>query len=204
MLHSLSSGHFHLIEDMIIGTADQDTCLFHSDVFYQLKVFLVGTDPARDLREFIAPLHTFDDGISILLAVQEKFGLADLAFGATQFMQIIKNRYDLFGAVGSTGLLPVTEGRIRDPDFLRHVMRNHAVIECDLGNLTVRKQVPENVGGLYIHEGIHVLFQLEKICLVVHCHTTVFHLSITPMHLLFVSFCIIVYNYTCIVKHISK
>ena len=42
--------------------------------------------------------HTFDDGISVLLAVQEKFGLADLAFGATQFMQIIKDRYDLFGA----------------------------------------------------------------------------------------------------------
>ena len=34
MIHGLTSGHFHFIENMVIGTADQDTCLTQSDVFY--------------------------------------------------------------------------------------------------------------------------------------------------------------------------
>ena len=86
MLHGLLSGHFHFIENMVVGTAHQDTCLLQTNVLYQFKILLAGTDPARNFREFISPLKTFIYCVSVLFAVKEKFALAYPAVWSAQFV----------------------------------------------------------------------------------------------------------------------
>ena len=78
------TGHFHLIENMIIRAAYQDTGFSHTHIADKLEVFLVGTDPAGNLRELVASLHTFLYCIPILFAVEEKLGSTDSSFRFAQ------------------------------------------------------------------------------------------------------------------------
>ncbi len=86
MLHGLTPGHLQLHENMIIGAADKDSRLLHSDLLHQLKILLTGTNPAGNLREFISPLHTLIHRIPILLAVQKKFAGTDHSVWTAQLM----------------------------------------------------------------------------------------------------------------------
>ena len=71
---------------MVVGTAHQDTGLLQTNVLYQFKILLAGTDPARNFREFISPLQTFIYGVSVLFTVKEKFALAYPAVWSAQFV----------------------------------------------------------------------------------------------------------------------
>jgi hypothetical protein len=80
----------------------------------------------------------------------------------TQLMQIIIDRYDLLRRVWGSGLLSVTERGIRDPDLMRHMMRDDSIIECDLRNFIVGEQIAKSIRFVHIYELVHVLFQFQK------------------------------------------
>jgi len=68
-IHNLASCHFHLIENMIIGAADKNSCLTKTDFFYKFKILLAGTNPCSYFWEFISSLQTFVHCITVLLTI---------------------------------------------------------------------------------------------------------------------------------------
>ena len=158
---------------MIIGTTDQNASLLHSDLFYQLKVLLAGTDPAGNFGELVSPLHTFINSISVLLAIQEKFTGTDHSVGATQFMQIVIDLYDLLCGIRCSRLLSVSEGSICDPDILWHVMRHDTIIKRYFWDFGIREHVTEHVRLLHIIQYVHMLFNLQKVVLRIHGDRTI-------------------------------
>ena len=159
-IHDLPSGHLHLIKNMIIRAAYQNTGLSESDVLHQLEILFACTDPARNLRELVPSFQALVDRIPVLLAIQEKFTLTDQSFRTAQLMQIVIDRYNLLRCIRSSRLLTVPKRRVGNPDILRHVVRDNTIIECDLRYLTVREQIVEYVRLFHIHELIKMLFQL--------------------------------------------
>ena len=113
---------------MIIGAADQNSGLFHADFLYQFEIFRTGADPAGNLRELISPLHTFINRIPVFLTVQEKFAGTNHTVRPAQSVQIIIDRYNLFCGIRRSGLLPVPESRISNPDILRHIMGHNSIV----------------------------------------------------------------------------
>ena len=186
MVHGLQPGHLHLEEDMIIRTADQDARFLKSNVFYQLEILLACSDPAGNLRKIIAFFHTFIDGIAVLFTIQEELALADLPIRASKTVEIIVDLHDLLRAVRRSGLLSVTESRIRDPDLVRHAVRHYTVIERDLGDLVIVEKVAEDVGFFNIHQGVHMLFQLQQVRMFIQIHFPIFHfLSLSFIGIMF-------------------
>ena len=102
MLHGFFSCHSHLIKNMIVRAAYQNTGFFQSHITDQFEILFAGTDPACDLRKFITLLQTFVNSIPVFFAVQEKFALTDLSFRTSKPMHIIIDTYDLFGCVRCT------------------------------------------------------------------------------------------------------
>ena len=199
MIHCLLSGHLQLQENMIVGAAYQNTGFLHSDFFYQFKVFLAGTDPAGDLRELISPFHTLIHSISVLLTVKEELAGANHSVGTAQTMQIIENGYNLLSGIGCPGLLSVTEGSIRNKDILGHIMRNNTIIKRNLGNLGIRKHIPEHIRTIHIIQNVHMFFNLEKIRILIHGYRSILKhkiLLLLPKSFHICSFRMIVYNYT--------
>ena len=135
MLHCLTACHLHLIKNVVIRAAYENTGFLHTDVAHEFKVLLISADPACDLRKLISSLHTFVHRISVLFAVQKEFTLTHFSVRTSQAVQIVINRHDLLCGIRSAGLLPIAESSIRNPDFLRHMVRYNTVIECNLRNL---------------------------------------------------------------------
>ena len=180
MLHCLSTCHFHLIENVIIRTADQNTGLADTDFLYQLEILLAGTNPCRTFRKLIATLHTFVQCFSVLFTVYKKLTLTNQAIRSAKAMQIIINGYNLLRCVRCTGLLSVTEGSIRNPNLLRKTMWYNSVIECNLWNLIIRKQVTEHIWLLHIHQLVNFFFQREQIIVRIDINFTILHICILP------------------------
>jgi len=173
MLHGLTSGHFQLHEDMIIGTAYQNTCFFHANFLNQLEILFAGTDPTGHFRELVASFHTFIDRIPVLFAVKEKLTGPYHSIRAPKPVHIIINIHNLFRGIGSAGLLAVAEGSIGNPDILRHIVRHNSVIKRNLRNLRIRKHISENIGFLDVIQYVHMLFYFQKIVFVIHAYRTV-------------------------------
>ena len=142
---------------MIIRAAYQDTGFSHTHIADKLEVFLVGTDPAGNLRELVASLHTFLYCIPILFAVKEKLGSTDSSFRSAKLMQIIVDPYDLLSAVRCSGLLSITECGVCDPDVIWHMMRYNPVVERNLRYFGIWKKISEYVRSGNIHKRVHML-----------------------------------------------
>ena len=99
MLHCLFAGHFQFHENVIIGTADQNTGFLHADLFHQLEVLLARANPAGNFGKFISFFQTFVHCIPIFFTVKEKFAGADQTIFSAQSVQIVINRYNLFGGI---------------------------------------------------------------------------------------------------------
>ena len=169
VLHGLFSGHVELVEDVVVRTGDQDAGLPEAHGLDQLKVLVARTDPACDLRVAVPPLPALFDRLPVLLVIEEELALADQAAGAAQPVKVVINGDHLLGGVGLPGLLAITEGGIGDPDLVGHVVGNNSVVEGYLRHLRIGKEVPEGVGVVHIHQGVHVeLFQLQEVRAVVH------------------------------------
>ena len=156
-VHNFASRHLHLIENMIIRAADQDTGLTQSEIFYQLEILFARADPACNFRELISAFQTFIYRVAVFFTVKEKLTLTDLSFRSAKFMEIIVNRHDLLCRIRCSRLLSVTEGCVRDPDLLRHIMRHNTVIECNLRNLRIWKQISECIRLCYVCKLVKML-----------------------------------------------
>ena len=91
VFHSLFTGHLHFIKNMIIGTADQNTCFLNSHLPHKFKILFIRPYPGCDLRELISPFHTFVNRIPVLFTVKEKFALTDNALWTAQ--DVYKRQY---------------------------------------------------------------------------------------------------------------
>src|SRR5699024_4744158 len=120
MVKRLPPCHLEFIENVIIGTAYKNPCLFQSDLFYQLKVLLICPDPACNFRKLISFLQTLVNSIPVFFTVKEKLTLTDLSLWTAQTVQVVINRHNLLCRIRRSGLLPVTECCIRNPDLVRH------------------------------------------------------------------------------------
>ena len=149
-IHRLRAGQIHLFEDMIIRTAHEDTRFGDARVLDQFKILFVRADPCRDFGECEPQILTLFERAAVLFAIQEKFALADNAFRPAEARHQLKDIDDLFDRERRCGLLAVAEGRIRDPNFRRHIHRHVPIIENDLGDLVVRVQVAEQFRFLYV------------------------------------------------------
>ena len=150
VLHRLFTGHFKLVENMVVGTADQNPRFTDSNVFDQLEIFLAGPDPGCDFRELITQIHTALKGFTVLFAVDKKFCLADNPLWAAQAVHHFINIDHLLHGIGRAGLLPVAEGCIGNPDILLHVHGDTPVIKRGFGNFVVRVHVPKQTGLRHI------------------------------------------------------
>ena len=137
VLHGLAARHFQFFEDVVIAAGDEDARLPDAKIAHGLEVLPAGADPGRDLREFQAEVHAALDGLAVALGVDEKLGLADQSVGSAEAREQLEERDDLIGRIGVDGLLPVTERGIGDPDILRHVHRDAAVVEGHLRHLVI-------------------------------------------------------------------
>ena len=81
-IHDLTTRHLHLIENMIIRTADKNSCLTKTNILYQLEILLAGADPCRHLRKLVASFQTFVYGIPVLLTIQEELALTNQSLRA--------------------------------------------------------------------------------------------------------------------------
>ena len=83
-------------------------------------------------------------------------------------MQIIIDRNDLICRIWRPGLLTITEGCVRDPNFFWHIMRHNSVIKRDLRHFGIRKHIAKYIGFLYIVQYVHMLFDLQQIVAFIH------------------------------------
>ena len=97
--------------------------------------------PVYDPRPF-----TVGKGTVILFGIDEKFALADKAFGAAQLMHQLEQIGDLLRRERRGGLLTVAERGIGDPDFVRHLHGHVAVVEGDFRHGIVIEQISLQIG----------------------------------------------------------
>ena len=181
MVHCLTPGHFHLIKNMIIGTANQNPRFLHTDIFNQLKILFIGTYPGCYFREFISALHTFIHRIAIFLAVKKKLTLPDYAIFPAKTVQIIKNGYDLLCRIRCAGLLPIAECRVRNPDFLRHIVWHNTVVKGNFRHLVIRKKVAEYMWFLHIDQLIYMLLKGKQVVMAVQINFAALHTNNPPL-----------------------
>ena len=77
MVESLLPGHSELVEDVVVRAACEYSCLLDPHVLYDLEVFLLGSDPGRDLRELKSEVLTGSDRGLVPVAVCKEFSLSD-------------------------------------------------------------------------------------------------------------------------------
>ena len=142
---------------MIIGTAYQDTGLSHTHIADKLEVLLICTDPAGNLRELIASLHTFLNSITVFLTVKEKFRSTNPSFRSAQLMKVIINPYDLLSAVWCSGLLAITECRVGDPDVTR--LFSIDISSSSLGTLAVHFTHLKRLRQVLLYCKVIILYQ---------------------------------------------
>ena len=134
-----------------------------SQLLHQLEILLAGTDPAGDFREFQVEAHALFQGLPVLFAVNKELRLADDAVGAAQAAQQLVNFHDLIHRVGLHGLLAVPQGRVGDPDLLRHGHGHAAVVEGHLGHGAVGIDIPLQIRFRHILEGIFIGLLLQQV-----------------------------------------
>ena len=105
----LTAGLAQFQEDMIIGTGGQNARLLESHAFDKFKIFFHRADPRGDFGKFKSEFLTGFHGFAVLLAVKEKFALADETVLATDPVHEFEE-FDYFGnGIRRTRLLSVAE-----------------------------------------------------------------------------------------------
>ena len=163
VLERLRARHAELFENMVVRAADKDAGFLDAEVMDQLEVLLFGADPRCDFRKAEAERHTFFDRLAVLFRIDEKFALPDDAVFSAESGEHFVKRHDLFGRIRCAGLLPVAEGRIRDPDMLRRVERHTAVVKGDFRDFVVGINVSVKVRLVYILKRIFILRLLQQV-----------------------------------------
>ena len=163
IVHGLTARHLHLLEDVVVAAADEDTRLADAEVAHEAKILLRGADPRRDLRELQPQLHALFECLAVFLAVDEKLRLPDDAVRPAEPGEILIDIDDLVDRVRLHGLLPVAQGRVRDPDLLGHIHRHAPVVERHLRHHALGVNVAMEVGFRYILKRIFIRILLQQI-----------------------------------------
>ena len=163
VVHGLTAGHLHFLEDVVVAAADEDARLADAEVAHEAKVLLRRADPRRDLRELQPQLHALFERLAVFLAVDEKLRLPDDAVRPAEPRQVLINIDDLVDRVRLHGLLPVAQGRVRDPDLLGHVHRHAPVVERHLRHRALRVNVALEVRLRHVLERIFIRILLQQI-----------------------------------------
>ena len=161
IVHGLTARHLHLLEDVVVAAADEDTRLADAEVAHEAKILLRGADPRRDLRELQPQLHALFERLTIFLAVDEKLRLPDDAVRPAEPRQVLVNVHDLLDRVRLHRLLPVAQGCVRDPDLLGHVHRHAPVVERHLRHHSLRVDVALEVRLRHVLERIFIRILLQ-------------------------------------------
>ena len=70
-------------------------------------------------------------------------------------------------------------------------MRNDPVVKGDLRDLVIAEKIAEYVRSIDIHQRIHMLFQLQKICMLVQKNFSVYHFMYSLLCFAFIHSCIL-------------
>ena len=84
VIHTLPSGHLHLLEYVVITAADEYSGLADTEVTDQLEILAARSDPGGYLGKAQAEVAAFLKRLSVLFAVYEKFCLSDNAVGTAK------------------------------------------------------------------------------------------------------------------------
>ena len=157
IVHGLTARHLHFLEDVVVAAADENARLADAEVL------LRRADPRRDLRELQPQLHALFECLAVFLAVDEKLRLPDDAVRPAEPGEILIDIDDLVDRVWLHGLLPVAQGRVRDPDLLGHIHRHAPVVERHLRHHALGVNVAMEVGFRYILKRIFIRILLQQI-----------------------------------------
>ena len=156
IVHGLLARHLHLLEDVVVAAADENTGLAYAEVAHEAKILFGGADPRRDLRELQPQLHALFERLAVFFAVDKKLRLPNDAVRPAETRKILVNVHDLLDRIRLHGLLPVAQGRIRYPDILRHVHRHAPVVERHLRYHSLRIYVALEVRLRHVLQRIFV------------------------------------------------
>ena len=132
LVYRLFARQVHLLEDVVVRAGDEDARFLHACLLDQLEVLLVGANPRRDFGEIVAEILAGMERFLVLIGVQEEFGLANQSLRAAQTVHQRIQVDNLLDRERADRLLTVAEGGIGHPDFVRHVFRHMAHVECNL------------------------------------------------------------------------
>ena len=163
VFHCLLSCHSELVEDVIVRTACQDACLLDTHLLDYFEVFLLRTDPCRDLRELKPEILTCTDSFLIPVTVCEELSLSYYSFRSRQPGYELEYIHYLLCCIRLSRLLSVAERRVRDQDLLRHVIRARSEVETDLRHLYIFEELSEQVRLIHILYFIVDPFHLKKV-----------------------------------------
>ena len=163
IVHGLTARHLHFLEDVVVAATDEDARLTDTEVAHEAEVLLRRADPRRDLRELQPQLHALFERLAVFLAVDEKLRLPDDAVRTAEPGEVLIDIDDLVDRVRLHGLLPVAQGRVRDPDLLGHIHRHTPVVERHLRHHALCVNVAMEVGFRYILKRIFIRILLQQI-----------------------------------------
>jgi len=151
VIEHLPPGLLHFQVDVVVGRRQQDACLLYARGYHRGQVLQGGPHPSSDLRA--GQGATGGDGLPVGGSVGEELRLANHA--GPQLGQQSIQVHDLLRGVGSTRLLSVAEGGIRDPDLGWQGHGNRVLLKAQWRDARVRKVVAAEIGlGPIEHEGI--------------------------------------------------
>ncbi len=163
MVDSLPAGHTQFIKNMIIRAADQDSGFFQAHAFNKVKIVLSRPDPGSYLGKLISFFQTLLDSVPVFFTVQKELRLTDDPFRAAQPMHHVIQIHDLFGRIWFPRLLAVPEGRIGDPDMIRHFHGHQSLVEHDLRHFFIVEQSTVKIGLIHVLQTIFEIRHFQEI-----------------------------------------
>ena len=151
-IERLTAGLAQFQEDMIIGTGGQNAGLLESHAFDKFKIFFHRADPRGDFGKFKSEFLTGFHGFAVLLAVEEKFALADEAVLAADPVHEFEKFDDFGNGIRRTRLLSVAERRIGNPDMFRKTRAYGFLNQFESRNPVIGKNFPEEIRLGYIFQ----------------------------------------------------
>ena len=141
---------------MIVRGGDKYSRFLYSHVAHKAEILLVCAYPCGYLGEFITERHAFFNSFPVLLAVDEKFALADYSVFAAEPREHLVEVYYLLNRIRLDRLLPIAESGVRYPYMLGHAHRHAAVVERHFRHGVVGINIAVEIRVVYILKLISV------------------------------------------------
>lgn len=163
LIHGLLSRQPHLVKNMVIRAGNENSRLFDAQILDQLKILFAGANPCGDFRELIAQILAEGQRFPILLCIHKKLALPNDAVFSPQAVHHLIEISNLRRRKGRHCLLPISESGICNPNFIRDIHGNQAVVEPRHGHLIIRENIPEQHRLFHILQRIFIVVFLKQI-----------------------------------------